>query len=90
MRCTFSLCQSTNTRLVERSCRIIFDATKETYDIANCYIEERWLCKSCGNPFTPSVAKVRPWHLRFGKFGKPRIQKIAKSEIIQEFFNLPK
>jgi len=76
--------------LIEKTCRIVFDATRVKTDIVVCDIEERWLCLTCGNPFTPAVSKVEPWHLRAIKYKRPRDRKIAKAEIIREFFNIPK
>jgi len=68
MLCTF--CYTGNTRLIERTCRIVFDATNPKTDIADCLIEERWLCNTCGNPFTPAASKVE----------------LRKSMIVKEFF----
>lgn len=83
MLCTF--CHTGNTRLIERTCRIVFDATNPKTDIADCRIEERWLCNTCGNPFTPATSKVAPWHLRRRITGE-RPKRIPKSEIAKEFF----
>jgi len=83
MLCTF--CHTGNTRLIERTCRIVFDATNPKDDIADCYIEERWLCFTCGNPFTPATSKLEPWHVR-QMIGGKRLKRIPKLEIVKEFF----
>jgi len=90
MRCTH--CHGTNTRLIEKICRVVYDACEPESSIGtirDCYIEERWLCWTCGNPFTPSVSKVMAWHLRPKQWGKPKVRRIAKAEIIKEFFEPP-
>ena len=76
-RCVYSLCQSANTKLIERTCRIIYN----NENIVDCHISELWLCNNCGNAFKPGAEKIAPWHLRFK--GK---RKISKSEIIRELF----
>lgn len=82
MRCTYSLCQSGHTSLIERTCRLVY--VKGT--LMDCSIEEMWLCSACGNPFRPSVSRVMPWHLmrRLDERGAP--QGITKSAIVKEFF----
>ena len=82
MLCTF--CHTGNTRLIERTCRIVFDATNPKTDIADCHIEERWLCNTCGNPFTPATSKVELWNvLRMTGRGLTRI---PRSMIVKELF----
>lgn len=49
MRCTYSVCQSKNTRLIERKVTIHMEGdTILDYDI-----DELWLCNNCGNAFSP-------------------------------------
>ena len=95
MMCTFSLCRSVNTKLIQRTCKIVFDATepevsKET--IRDCTIGELWLCKTCGNPFVPAVSRVMPWQMRILKYKTPSRPfrsercRVAKSDIIKELF----
>ena len=84
MLCTF--CYTGNTRLIERTCRIVFDATNSKTDIADCFIEERWLCNTCGNPFTPAISKVELWNVRRMTIRR-KLKRIPKSMIVKEFFS---
>jgi len=83
MLCTF--CHTGSTRLIERTCRIVFDATNSKTDIADCHIEERWLCNTCGNPFTPATSKVELWNVRRMITGR-KLKGIPKSIIAKELF----
>ena len=77
MRCTYSLCQSVTTKLIQRTCRLVYDKGK----IIHYYIDDLWLCNTCGNAFTPGVSKVRLEILR-----KRKLSQIPKSTIIKELF----
>ena len=82
MRCTYSLCQSGNTKLIERTCRLVHVDGR----FADCQFSELWLCNTCGNPFHPGVSKVMPWHLRWRLSPKRKSRRIPKAEIIKELF----
>ena len=56
MRCPVTLCQSSNTKLIERTLELPI----QNNVIVNAYIKELWLCNNCGNPFHPSVMKIMP------------------------------
>jgi len=80
-RCTTSLCQSVNTKLIKRTCEVVYD----NGNIVNCHISELWLCNNCGIAFKPSVEKIAPWHLRFKTYRHKTKREISKTEIIKEF-----
>ncbi len=82
-RCTNGICQSANTKKIERTCRLVYN----NGELVDCYISELWLCDSCGNPFKPSAMKIMPWHLRFKDYNKKVKRKIIKEEITKELFS---
>lgn len=84
MRCTYSLCQSSNTKLVGRTLQLTLGGNK----IINAHINELWFCNDCLNVFQPGVSRIPKWFIPLGR--QQRLAKrygiIPKSWIIEELF----
>jgi len=84
LMCPTHLCHSTNTKLIERKFRMYIDKGMPM----EAYIDETWLCNTCGVAFTPATRKLPRWHIPIPSINKRRGQKpIPKKWIIEELFS---
>lgn len=90
MRCTYDPCQGGDTRLLVRTCQIIYG---DRGGVVNYDTNELWYCRTCGNTFFQTVKAVKPRILRYKNLPRPgrkaKARRVTKKEIIEELFRKP-